>query len=172
MADELRIREAYTLARCCLPQPPDEIIGYYSYDNVLKVHVRNCPNLGKAEADRLVNLTWSDVIDDREVAEPDDDYGTLEPTDFAVLAHHDQYGVDYAQVVARRLNIGKEDAFERHRKLRDLGLITRVEPLMIQYRKGIVNNKWIKHRNHTYYDLTEKGRTYLAWWREHDAGRR
>ena len=38
----------------------------------------------------------------------------------------------------------------------------RVEPLMIRYRKNIVKGKWIKHRNHTYYELTEKGRKYLA----------
>ncbi len=168
MADELRIRDAYTLARCCTPTPPDEIIGYYSHDNVLKVHRRTCPNLGKAEPERLVALSWADVLDERGAFEPDDDYAALEPVDFAVLAHHDRYGVDYAQVVARKLGISKQEAFDRHRKLRDLGLLARVEPLMIQYRKGVVDNKWIKHRNHTYYDLTARGRAYLAWRCDHD----
>jgi len=33
----------------------------------------------------------------------------------------------------------------------------------MQYRKGIVDNKWVKHRNHTYYKLTEKGTKYLDY---------
>ena len=47
--------------------------------------------------------------------------------------------------------------------MREMGLLERVEPLIIQYRKGIVDNKWIKHRNHTYYGLTSKGESYLRY---------
>ncbi|MFH2049803.1 MAG: DUF2250 domain-containing protein, partial [bacterium] len=72
-----------------------------------------------------------------------------------------EYGVDYSLVVARKLNIPKQAAFDCHKKLREMGLLERVKPLIIQYRKGIVDNKWIKHRNHTYYDLTDKGKSYL-----------
>jgi len=32
---------------------------------------------------------------------------------------------------------------------------------MIRYRKGIVDGKWIKHRHHTYYALTQKGNRVL-----------
>jgi predicted transcriptional regulator len=67
-------------------------------------------------------------------------------------------GVDYAAVVAKCLNIDRATVFKRHRKLRDLKLLARVQPRMIQYRKNIVDNKWIKHRNHTYYEITDKGR--------------
>jgi hypothetical protein len=163
MDDDFRIKADYTLARCCAPRPPDPIIGYYSHDNVLKVHRSGCQNLTKADPKRLLTLSWDDVLEDREPFKPDDDYTELDTVDFAVLAHHEHFGVDYAHVVARAVCISKDEAFERHRKLRDLGLLRRVEPTMIRYRKGIVDNKWIKHRNHTYYELTDKGRAYLAF---------
>ena len=59
----------------------------------------------------------------------------------------------------RRLD--KQTVFDRHRKLREMGLLERVTATMVRYRKGIVDNKWIKHRNHTYFDLTDRGRKYL-----------
>jgi predicted transcriptional regulator len=55
-----------------------------------------------------------------------------------------------------------EDAYKRHRKLRELGSLKRVEKRMIQYRKNIVKGKWIKHRNHTYYELTLKGEDWIS----------
>ena len=161
MSNELRVKEDYTLAKCCAPRPGDPITGYYSHENVLKVHRVNCSNLSKVDPARLVTLSWDDVLERQEPYQPDDDYKELDDIDFAVLSHHEHYGLDYSHVVARRIRISKQAAFDRHRKLRDLGLIERVEPTMIRYRKGIVDNKWIKHRNHTYYDLTDKGRAYL-----------
>ena len=87
----------------------------------------------------------------------------LRKVDFAGLKHHLDYGFDYSLVLAKKLNIDKQEAFNLHKKLRELGLIERVEPKIIQYRKGIVDNKWIKHRNHTYYNLTDKGTKYLEY---------
>ncbi len=168
MTEPLRIKGRYTLAKCCNPQPPNDIIGYFSYNGILKVHAPDCPNLIKAEPDRLVSLTWENVLEETEEFKPDPDYDPLEPIDFAILAHHEHYGYDYSHVVARKLNIPKQEAFDRHYKLRDIGLLERVEPTMIQYRKGIVDNKWIKHRNHTYYDLTDKGRAYLNHYSKQD----
>lgn len=166
MVDCPPLKHDYTRARCCKPAPPDEIIGYYSYDNNLKVHRRDCPNLAKAEAERLVKLSWNEISDCSAAFTPEADYALLEPTDFAILAHHEKVGCDYSLVVARWLAIPRPEAFERHARLRSLGVLARVEPTMIQYRKGIVDNKWIKHRNHTYYDLTDKGRAYLKFYRE------
>ncbi|MFH2037144.1 MAG: DUF2250 domain-containing protein, partial [Candidatus Zixiibacteriota bacterium] len=83
-------------------------------------------------------------------------------TDFKIMNHHKIYGVDYSLKVARMLNLDKQIVFDSHKKLRDLNLLERVKELMMQYRKGIVDNKWIKHRNHTYYNLTEKGEQYLT----------
>ena len=165
MSDDRPYRENYTPAKCCAPAPPDQIVGYYSYDNVLKVHRADCANLAKADPERLVELDWDDVLEQRGEFAPDEDFDLLDATDFAVLAHHETYGVDYSLVVARKLNMSKSDAFACHQRLRDFGLLERVEPLIIRYRKGIVDNKWIKHRNHTYYELTAKGRGYLTYYR-------
>ena len=62
------------------------------------------------------------------------------------------------------LHVSKQAVFDSHKKMREMKLLKRVEPLMIQYRKGVVDNKWIKHRNHTYYELTDKGNQYLDFY--------
>ena len=161
MSQKLKLKEDYTLSKCCLPEPKDEIAGYYSYDNLIKVHKKSCKALENVEADRILTLSWDNVIEQSEEFAPENDYQELEAVDFKVMKHHKQYGIDYSLVVARKLNISKDEAFEIHKKLRDLGLIERVDAKIVQYRKGIVDNKWIKHRNHTYYDLTKKGSDYL-----------
>ena len=169
MSDSLQIRENYALSKCCSPLPDCEIIGYYSHDGILlKVHRATCANLQKVDQTRLVSLAWSDILADEQFI-PDDDYHKLDDLDFRVLAHHTTYGVDYSLTVARQIGIDKQKMFDRHRKLRKLKLLKRVEPVMIQYRKGIVDNKWIKHRNHTYYDLTTKGKKYLEYWRKKES---
>lgn len=157
------LRERYTLARCCSPQQPDEITGYFSYDNLIKVHRSDCANLDKAESERLVALTWSEILQDDEPFQPGPDYRDLEAEDFAILKHHRDYDIDYSLKVARMLGMDKQEAFDRHRKLRDLGLLDRVEALIVQYRKKIAKNRWIKHRNHTYYELTSRGAAYLKF---------
>ena len=161
MNDEIRLKEDYTLARCCTPTLEDKITGYYSHNNIIKVHKENCPNLKKAEPERLVSLVWSDILASAEF-QPGSDFNDLDKTDFSVLQHHLEYGIDYSLLVAKALSLAKQEVFERHKKLKGLGLIERVEPRIVQYRKGIVDNKWIKHRNHTYYQLTDKGKKYLA----------
>jgi hypothetical protein len=156
----IRVKEGYKIAQCCSPQLADTITGYYSYNNILIVHKTFCENLNKAESKRLVNLTWSEILE-KEEKEPDKDYYDLDELDFRILQHHQSMGVDYSWMVAATLSIDPELVFERHKKLRDLKLLKRVEPVMIQYRKNIVDNKWIKHRNHTYYQITPKGEKYL-----------
>jgi hypothetical protein len=151
----------YRLAKCCAPREGDEIVGFLKQDaEIFSVHRADCANIGKVPADRMVALHWADIAADREPATPElpnDVFAQLDATDFSILAHHREMGVDYAAVVARRTGIGRGEVFARHRKLRNLGLLRRVEPRMIQYRKGIVDGKWIKHRNHSYYELTELG---------------
>jgi len=166
MTDEIRLKESYTLARCCSPSRSDKIVGYFSHDNYLKVHRHDCENLKKAESARLVALSWDDILEGASFT-PGPDYHKLDATDFAVLQHHLDYGIDYSLMVAKALAIPRQDAFERHKRLKDQGLLKRVEPRIVQYRKGIVDNKWIKHRNHTYYDLTEKGKAYLEYRQTH-----
>lgn len=166
MSDPLRLREPYLLAGCCAPCVGDAIVGYHSHDPGIKVHRADCRNLERIEAERLVPLVWADIIAPDGFT-PEADYDQLKATDFRVLQHHAEYGLDYSLVVARAVGITKAEAFKCHRRLRQLGLIERIDRLMIQYRKGVVDNKWIKHRNHTYYDLTEKGRAYLNYFNSH-----
>jgi len=166
MSDEIRLKESYVLARCCSPSLADKIVGYYSHDNYVKVHRHNCESLKKTQPERLVSLSWNDILEDAHFT-PGSDYHELDDTDFVVLEHHLEYGIDYSLMVAKVLVIRRQDAFDRHKRLRDMGLLKRVEPRIVQYRKGIVDNKWIKHRNHTYYDLTEKGKAYLEYHQTH-----
>ena len=154
------LKERYTLAKCCSPSETNQITGYFSYDNLIKVHRHDCANLAKAEPERLVQLEWVDIIADDEF-QPGADFDDLEPTDFAILKYHRKYDIDYSLKVARMLALDKQEVFDRHHKLRELGLLARVEALIVQYRKKIAKNRWIKHRNHTYYELTERGKAYL-----------
>lgn len=156
----MKLKDDYTIANCCQPTQEDEIIGYYSHNNIIKVHKLGCPNLTKAEQGRLVALEWAEIVVGMEF-HPDDDYSRLDSVDFSVLDHHLKYGFDYSLKMASLLHLDKKTMFDKHSKLREMKLLERVEPKMIQYRKNIVKGKWIKHRNHTYYDLTEKGRLYL-----------
>ena len=167
MMSEPKLKEDYQRAKCCSPTPGQPIIGYYSHNNLLKVHRADCPSLNKTDPTRLISLEWDDIIETETKYQPDDTYRQLDRTDFAILKHHRHYGIDYSHVVARKVGIPKQEAFDRHHKLRAAGLIERVEPRIVQYRKGIVDNKWIKHRNHTYYDLTETGRACLRYYLDH-----
>jgi predicted transcriptional regulator len=110
-----------------------------------------------------VRLTWDDVTEESEFA-PDVLYRSLEENDLRILKLHLDVGLDYSLKVARILYIDKQEVFERHKKLLENGLLKRVPKVMIRYRKGVVDNKWIKHRNHTYYELTRKGRNYIAYY--------
>jgi hypothetical protein len=159
----MKLKEDYILARCCRPQNGDPIIGYYSFNNKIKVHKSDCSNLKKAEKDRLITLSWSEILASDDFV-PGENFEDLDEVDFAVLKHHQTFGVDYSLKVAAVLNLDRQVAFDSHAKLRKMKLLKRVEPLMIQYRKNIVKNKWIKHRNHTYYELTKKGRDYLQYY--------
>ncbi len=158
----MALKEEYTLANCCKPKKGDDIVGYRSYDESVKVHKSGCSNLNKVEPDRLMLLEWNLITE--EEFKPANDYNDLTGFDFKILKHHQKYGVDYSLKIASMHHYDKQSVFDSHQKLRDMGLLERVKKLMIQYRKGIVDNKWIKHRNHTYYRLTEKGENYLKYY--------
>ena len=165
----MHLKDKYILANCCKPTGEDKIIGYYSFDNVLKVHKTDCPALLKVDPLRLVPLDWITILAPEDF-EPEADYDNLTPLDFRILKHHLEWGVDYSLMVASMLHMDRQIVFDTHQKLREMGLLSRVKPLMMQYRKGIAKNKWIKHRNHTYYELTEKGRNYLNYYLKTESG--
>ena len=164
--EAVKVKEGYKIAKCCSPKLLDNITGYYSHNNILVVHKSTCENLKKTETKRLVPLSWSEILEKAE-EEPDTDYHDLDETDFRILQHHQAMGVDYSWLVAATLDMDPELVFERHKKLKGLKLLKRVEPVMIQYRKNIVDHKWIKHRNHTYYQITPKGEKYLNFFISH-----
>lgn len=159
----MQLKDDYIIANCCNPGNGDDIVGYYSHNKILKIHRKDCSNLDKADPARLVSLIWDDILADHEYL-PDDDFQDLDPVDLALMRHHRDYGFDYSLKVAAMMHLDKQTVFDRHAKLRRMGLLERVEPRMIQYRKNIVKGKWIKHRNHTYYDLTEKGKRYFEYY--------
>lgn len=164
----MELKKDYRLAACCSPAPSQEIVGYYGHDNIVKVHASDCASITDVDPERVVQLTWDEITEATAAFEPGQDYQLLDNIDFRVLEHHRIYGIDYSLVVARKLGISKQEAFDRHKKLRDMGLVERVQPKIVQYRKGIAPNKWIKHRNHTYYDLTERGTGYLQYYLKSD----
>ena len=155
-----KLKQGYAKANCCSPEPNDSITGYFSYKNLIVVHKTSCGNLNKVESNRLLSLSWDEILEAPE-GKPDHTYSQLEEVDFRILRHHQVVGVDYSWMVAEMLNLDPQLVFERHRKLRGLKLVERVPKVMIQYRKNIVDHKWIKHRNHTYYQITPKGERYL-----------
>ena len=164
MPDMPNLKPDYTLAKCCSPSPDNTITGFLKPDSgLITIHAVGCENLNSIQPERLVKLEWEEVVADDTESNPLDDpaYQSLDDTDSAILRHHAKMGVDYAAVVAKHTGINRATVFERHKKLRNLKLLDRVEPTMIQYRKGFTKNKWIKHRNHTYYELTEMGRQLL-----------
>jgi len=159
-----KLKEGYILAKCCFPEPPfDSITGYSSYKSVIVVHKAGCQQLKTAEPKQLVALTWDEILGKTEF-EPDKDYHQLDQLDFRILKHHQAMGIDYSLMVAKILKIKHVEAFEHHKRLRSLKLLERVAKVTVQYRKNIVDNKWIKHRNHTYYRITPKGERYLNFY--------
>ncbi|MDD2753367.1 MAG: RelA/SpoT family protein [Candidatus Portnoybacteria bacterium] len=50
---------AALLAKCCRPQPPDEIVGYITLNQRITVHRKDCRNAAKAkDPKRLVSVSW------------------------------------------------------------------------------------------------------------------
>ncbi len=150
----------YVIAKCCNPNEDNPIIGYFKEDSTITVHNTSCPTVPGLRAERLLNVSWDEI---HKSNKPDtlQEIPDLDDTDYFILKHHQELGVDYSIVVAETLRIPLEEMHKRHRKLKELGGLKRVEGRIIHYRKNIVKGKWIKHRNHTYYELTPKGNQWI-----------
>ncbi len=67
-----------SLANCCTPIPGDEIIGFVSTGQGVKVHRKDCPNVNKEGVkDRLIDVKWN----------PDVIHSSEYPVDLAVECH-------------------------------------------------------------------------------------
>ena len=154
----------YKIAKCCSPQKDDRITGYFKEDRTITVHHTTCGAVRGLRPERLLAVTWDEVRATEISAEPvtlGPEFAELDETDYFILKHHQEFGMDYSIVVAETLRIPLEETHQRHRKLRELRGLKRVEGRIIHYRKNIVKGKWIKHRNHTYYKLTPEGETWI-----------
>ncbi len=157
----------YKLSNCCSPVLGDTIVGYLKDSGEISVHKEVCQNITNLQAERILHITWEDIQDYKNYdAEEkiDEDFYLLEDVDYRILKHHQQMGIDYSIAVARDVGIPLEDCFKAHRNLKDMNFLKRVEKVMIRYRKNTVKHKWIKHRNHTYYELTEKGEKFIEFY--------
>ena len=154
----------YKLAQCCSPEAKEGIIGYFREDGTVTIHLSNCASVQQLRPERLLDVTWDEIHAaetpaDTEIEDPT--FDRLDEVDYLILKHHQEFGLDYSIVVSEMLGLPLDKTQNRHRKLRELGGLKRVERRMIQYRKNIVKGKWIKHRNHTYYELTPKGERWV-----------
>ena len=52
------------IANCCLPIPGDEIIGYITKANGIRIHRKSCSNIELFE-DRVIDAKWNDVINNK-----------------------------------------------------------------------------------------------------------
>ncbi len=154
----------YKIAKCCAPQEGDLITGYFKEDSTITVHHAECPAVPNFRPERLLAVAWNEIqatVTSMDPVSLPPEFAELDEIDYFILKHHQEFGMDYSIVVAETLRIPLEETHQRHRKLRDLGGLKRVEGRIIHYRKNIVKGKWIKHRNHTYYELTPEGRTWI-----------
>ena len=161
----MQVELTYTIAKCCGPQEGDSITGYFKADGTISVHDATCNAVQGLRAERLLRVTWDEIRSTQASADGAPlapEFAELDETDYFILKHHQEFGMDYSIVVAEALRVPLQEMQQRHRKLRELGGLKRVQGRVIQYRKNIVKGKWIKHRNHTYYELTPEGKTWIA----------
>ncbi len=151
----------YIIAKCCLPNEENQIIGYFKEDGSITIHDTSCKSVPGLRQERLLDVVWKEINDSKPQDTSPDVPTELDEIDYYILKHHQELGMDYSIVVAETLRIPLEEMHKRHRKLRDLGGLKRVEGRIIHYRKNIVKGKWIKHRNHTYYELTPEGSQWI-----------
>ena len=162
----------YKLAQCCSPETGEDIIGYFKDDGTVTVHRSDCASVQRLRSERLLEVTWTEIHaaeTPSNVETEDPTFDQLDEMDYLILKHHQEFGLDYSIVVSEMLGLPLGETHNRHRKLRELGGLKRVERRMIQYRKNIVKGKWIKHRNHTYYELTPKGDRWVRSFEEREA---
>ena len=91
----------------------------------------------------------------------------MDELDLKILYYIYNCGPVYIKKLSERLQKDFDTIRTHIKKLRSVDYIERVSCRMVDYRINR-KNKVIKHRNHTYYDLTRKGRQLMRSMRDND----
>lgn len=85
----------------------------------------------------------------------------LSELELRILKYHKIMGPDYSKLISYRFHITLQEAFDIHKKLFDIGLLEKVSAPIINYHSKDKRLKTLKHRNHTYYELSRLGKLLL-----------
>ena len=77
-----------------------------------------------------------------------------------ILYYVHRSGPAFIKKLAARLNENLQTIRNSIEYLQNMGYLERVSGTLVEYRIN-KRNKVTKHRNHTYYDLTRKGRLFM-----------
>ncbi|MBO8127758.1 MAG: 2-amino-4-hydroxy-6-hydroxymethyldihydropteridine diphosphokinase [Peptococcaceae bacterium] len=88
--------------------------------------------------------------------------------DYKILKYLAQLGPEYAFLLSTRIEPDYEETRQRLERLEAEGLIQKVAGRIVKYYHR--RRKNVKHRNHTYYELTRKGEHLLRKHRQFVAG--
>jgi predicted transcriptional regulator len=86
--------------------------------------------------------------------------GELSEIELKILSYIHHSGPAFAKKLAARLDTDVQTVHKHIMTLQSKGYLERVARTMVEYRINR-RNKVTKHRNHTYYDLTRKGRLFM-----------
>jgi predicted transcriptional regulator len=86
--------------------------------------------------------------------------GDLSCIEVKILYYIQHSGPVFIKKLAARLNVDIQAVQKNVETLQHKGYLERVTRILVDYRINR-RNKVTKHRNHTYYDLTRKGRLFL-----------
>ena len=86
--------------------------------------------------------------------------GALTEPELKVMYYIFHSGPVFVNKLAARLNEDRETLRNSVNNLKRLGYLERLAKSLVDYRLD-KRNRVTKHRNHTYYDLTRKGRIFM-----------
>ncbi|SMP03712.1 Uncharacterized protein SAMN06265339_0139 [Desulfurobacterium pacificum] len=84
----------------------------------------------------------------------------LNELEIKILYYIHQTGPAYIKKLCQRLREDNDTIRKHIKKLEQLGYLERVSGRLVEYRIDR-RNKVVKHRNHTYYDITRKGKHFI-----------
>lgn len=86
--------------------------------------------------------------------------GKLTEVELKIMYYIFHSGPAFIKKLSARLNEDNQIIRNSIKNLQDVGYLERVTKTLVDYRLD-KRNKVTKHRNHTYYDITRKGRLFM-----------